>query len=96
VRQGSAHTAGRHNSFLPRFAGWVGLPRVTSGWQHKQVACMAISERMVRCFSLHSHAVSEVERREKVEEARRETERILAAQEAEVKARKAEMERRDK
>ena len=39
---------------------------------------------------------SEVERREKVEEARRETERILAAQEAEVKARKAEMERRDK
>jgi hypothetical protein len=41
-------------------------------------------------------ARSEVERREKVEEARRETERILAAQEAEVKARKAEMERRDK
>jgi len=38
----------------------------------------------------------EIERREKVEEARRETERILAQQEAEVKARKAEMERRDK
>lgn len=37
-----------------------------------------------------------MERREKVEESRRETERILAAQEAEVKARKAEMERRDK
>ncbi len=37
-----------------------------------------------------------MERRAKVEEARRETERILAAQEAEVKARKAEMQRRDK
>lgn len=38
----------------------------------------------------------EVERREKAEEARRETERILAAQAAEVKARKAEMGRRDR
>jgi hypothetical protein len=37
-----------------------------------------------------------VERREKVEESRRETERILAQQEADVKARKAEMERRDR
>ena len=44
----------------------------------------------------HMCTYREVERREKVEEARRETERILAAQEAEVKARKAEMERRDK
>lgn len=38
----------------------------------------------------------EMERRDKVEEARRETERILAAQEAEVAARKAAMEARDK
>jgi hypothetical protein len=36
----------------------------------------------------------EMERREKVEEARRETERILAAQEAEVAARKVRLARR--
>lgn len=48
----------------------------------------------VRPCSAATHR--EVERREKVEEARRETERILAQQEAEVQARKAEMERRDK
>ncbi|KAF8064553.1 AVT1D [Scenedesmus sp. PABB004] len=40
--------------------------------------------------------LKEMERREKVEEARRETDRILAAQEAEVAARKAAMDARDR
>lgn len=66
---------------------------------HVHNLCINISARLNPSYPdpfRHVCCHREMERREKVEEARKETERILAQQEAEVRARKQEMERRDK
>lgn len=59
---------------------------------HKATLC---SEKCTACTlyvdACHTMLLREMERRDKVEEARRETERILAAQEAEVQQRKARL-----
>jgi hypothetical protein len=62
------------------------------GWDSHNYAAVEWKFSMISSLKNILVSCREMERREKVEEARRETERMLAAQEAEVAARKVRAE----